>query len=221
MERICKHCKISFDTKDKPTGWMANHTRWCSYNPKRTSYLESLKEVRNVLNSNEDLLQKRNSSIKEAWKRGAYNESDRGKAFRGKKHSEETKEVLRSKALASKHRRLKKGTVKYKDILLDSSWELSLAKRLDQLNIRWIRPEPLQWKDANEITHNYFPDFYLIDYDLYLDPKNEQAYKVQIEKIKILDRTYSNIVWITSLIECETFNIETLRGSSSGSSLGS
>ena len=44
----------------------------------------------------------------------------------------------------------------------------------------------MKWIDKYGIERNYFPDFYLPLYDLYLDPKNKFAYKVQKEKIDIL-----------------------------------
>ncbi len=145
------------------------------------------------------------SSLRKAWDDGKYEQADHGKGFRGRLHSEETKKIQKQKALESKHRRLLKNTVQYKGVLLDSSWELALAKRLDDLNIEWIRPNPLKWKDYSGIEHNYFPDFYLPHYDLYLDPKNPQAFKVQMEKIKILSETYANIIWLKSLSDCLNF----------------
>ena len=99
----------------------------------------------------------------------------------------------------------KKNTVKYKGILLDSTWELKLAKRLDELGIEWYRPRPIKWKDKEGISHNYFPDFYLPKYNLYIDPKNKHAYDVQTEKIEILRETYPNILFLTTEIECETY----------------
>lgn len=36
--RTCKHCLQEFYTGDKPKGWMANHSRWCEFNPKLKSY---------------------------------------------------------------------------------------------------------------------------------------------------------------------------------------
>lgn len=91
-------------------------------------------------------------------------------------------------------------------MLLDSTWELSLAKRLDQLNVNWTRPEPIQWIDKSGVSHNYFPDFYLEDYDLYLDPKNPQAIKFQTEKLNCLLTQYKNIVILHSIEECENYN---------------
>lgn len=110
-------------------------------------------------------------------------------------------------ALASNHRRLKKGVLYYKGILLDSSWELALAKRLDFLNIEWIRPDPIKWKDDEGIIHNYFPDFYLPKYDLYLDPKNPAAYNSQKEKIDCLKKQLTNLIILVTLDECKTYGL--------------
>ena len=40
--RKCKHCNVEFDISDKPSGWMANHSRWCNENPKRQDYVDKL-----------------------------------------------------------------------------------------------------------------------------------------------------------------------------------
>lgn len=45
---VCKHCHKEFDTADKPKGWMANHSRWCTENPKRKSYGSSAIEAMNA-----------------------------------------------------------------------------------------------------------------------------------------------------------------------------
>lgn len=42
----CKHCNQIFDLTEKPSGWMANHSRWCDKNPKKKEYKNgSLKAV--------------------------------------------------------------------------------------------------------------------------------------------------------------------------------
>lgn len=56
---------------------------------------------------------------------------------------------------------------------LQSSYELKVAKSLDENNIKWIRPKYFFWNDCNNKKHRYYPDFYLIDYDVYLDPKSD------------------------------------------------
>jgi len=59
----------------------------------------------------------------------------------------------------------------YNGIKLKGSWELETAKYLDRENIKWtnsIEPIPYEWNDN---WHLYFPDFYLSDYDIYLEVK--------------------------------------------------
>ena len=60
----------------------------------------------------------------------------------------------------------------YKGIKLGSSFELMLARLLDKMNITWIRPAYINYITKDNKQHKIFPDFYLPDYDLYIDPKN-------------------------------------------------
>lgn len=191
----CKHCKREFDKKD-----IANHSRWCDLNPKRNQYNKDLSKARAA---------KKNFNNQYTYGAVLSNETKEKLrlASTGKKHTKETKQLLKEKALTSTHRRLRKGVVEYKGVLLDSSWELKLAKRLDELNIKWFRPDPIPWIDEEGVTHNYFPDFYLPEYDKYLDPKNKHAIKVQENKLKILLTQYKNIDIIDSLEGCRTFTI--------------
>jgi hypothetical protein len=200
----CKYCNIPFE-ESIVSSIRASHTRWCKQNPKREEYKKT--NTGSQLRTKE-AIEKRIVSIKKAHADGKYAESHakrRGKP--GKPHSNETKQILREKALASPHRRLRRKMIDYKGIQLDSTWELALAKRLDDLCIRWIRPEPITWEDEDLSTHHYFPDFYLPEYNLFLDPKNPQACKVQKKKIKKLLTQHKNIIIIKSLQECEKFNI--------------
>jgi hypothetical protein len=156
-----------------------------------------------------DSIRKRTEGIKQAWADGKYdNVINIGST--GYKHTEETKELLRKRALASPHRRLVRSIREYlkKDgtiVQLDSSWEEALAIRLDELGIIWSRPGPIQWVDEYDVKHNYFPDFYLLDFDLYLDPKGPYAFKSQINKIKCLTEQIKNLIIITSLAECKKY----------------
>lgn len=126
--------------------------------------------------------------------------------FTGCKHTEETKQIQRKKALQSPHRRLRKKMVEYNGIMLDSTWELELAKRLDEQQIKWLRPKPIKWLDEDGVTHNYFPDFFLPDYNLYLDPKNPHAFKVQQKKINQLKKQLTNLIFLTTIEDIQNFN---------------
>lgn len=133
-----------------------------------------------------------------------------GLTWKGRKHSEKSKKLMGEKARLSNHRRLQKSIREYTKldgtiVQLDSSWEEILAKRLDQLKINWIRPDPIKWIDSKQKLRNYFPDFYLPDFNLYLDPKNPAAAKQQKEKIDWLNENIKNVIFLYSLEEIYNF----------------
>lgn len=76
-------------------------------------------------------------------------------------------------------------------IVLESSWELRVAKLLDLKDIHWIRPNSLDWVDENNNVRQYYPDFYLKDYKLYLDPKNEYCMKLDKVKLSYIEKRYN------------------------------
>lgn len=99
---------------------------------------------------------------------------------------------------------------------LDSSWEYKVAKSLDENNIKWIRPSKdfytFEWIDSNGNNHLYYPDFYLVEYDIYLDPKQpflqiKDKYKIEyvVKKynLKLLILNKNDLYWemIKKLIE--------------------
>lgn len=177
---------------------MANHVRWCLENPMRFGYERSLQSARSakVSGSNQ-------------YAHGVLMSDETKQKIRaaavGRTHTNATREVLRQKALASPHRRLKKNMTLYKGQLFDSSWEVALAKRLDSLSVKWVRPGPIPWVDDQSISHHYFPDFFLPAFDVFLDPKNPQAARAQSRKLEVLQRQYRNIIILRSLEECETY----------------
>lgn len=93
---------------------------------------------------------------------------------------------------------------RYKDIWFDSKWEVYVAKSLDENNIIWSRPtKGFVWTDNNK---KYYPDFYLTEYDVYLDPKNDYLIKKDENKIseaqkrnniKVLVLTKDQLDWST------------------------
>ena len=206
----CKWCKQNFDISNKPKGWMANHSRWCNDNPKRIEYATKIAESRRAWTV--ETKKHHSELIKKHHASGSYDNAKKKQknnpSFKGKFHSNETKDIIKQKALNSNHRRLKKNMHVYNGIIMDSTWEVILAERLDTLNIMWERPSPLKWIDDSGVHHNYFPDFYLPKYDLYLDPKNPYAYKVQLKKINILKQLYNNVYFLSSIDECKTFIVE-------------
>lgn len=193
MTITCKHCN-----KENISG---AHVRWCHLNPKRVEFRNQL-----IASTSSEIRTKR---LIDAHANGKFDNLDYSWNI-SRPRSEESKEKSRQKALASPHRRLLKSVRNYikKDgsiVKLDSSWEEALAKRLDDINIEWIRPSPIKWIDNKGRSHNYFPDFYLIEYDVFLDPKNPYAIESQKEKLEILTIQLKNLIILTSLEQCNTF----------------
>lgn len=66
-----------------------------------------------------------------------------------------------------------------KQTTLQSTFELRCSEILNELGVRWVRPKALKYDGRN-----YFADFYLVDCDVWLDPKNNFKAKQDEEKIR-------------------------------------
>lgn len=54
---------------------------------------------------------------------------------------------------------------------------------MNELKIYWNRPSYFWYTDSDNKKRRYYPDFYLPDYNLYLDPKNNYLIKTDTDKI--------------------------------------
>jgi hypothetical protein len=66
-----------------------------------------------------------------------------------------------------------RASIYYQGKKLGSKYELTLCKSLDNAEIRWEIPRGFKYIDPKGKSHTYYPDIYLPDYDIYLDPKND------------------------------------------------
>lgn len=88
-----------------------------------------------------------------------------------------------------------------KSVTLESSWEVEIAELLDKHQITWIRPSPLTWVDSSGKQHSYFPDFYLPDWKVYLDPKNPYCMEQDKEKMAAISKSVDIVFGDLQLIK--------------------
>ena len=87
-------------------------------------------------------------------------------------------------------------------VCLQSSYEMKCAQVLNELGINWIRPSHLKYGDKK-----YFPDFYLTDYKVYLDPKNDYLMKKDADKIRLASTENNVIIY---MIAKEDINVDAI-----------
>lgn len=102
-------------------------------------------------------------------------------SFLGKKHTNQTKEKLSNSACKNNNNgfiRTKYYKVwcsyEQKEITVQGNWEFKYAEWLNKNNIRWMRTRKLNLKykyHENDFWHTYYPDFYLIDTNEFVEIK--------------------------------------------------
>lgn len=114
--------------------------------------------------------------------------------FTGKQHSEETKAKISSSMKGNRnanHRGDRQSF--YKDIRMDSSWEVKTAKYLDEQNIHWIYGEKgFKLSDGRY----YYPDFFIYEDDKFVKLVEVKGYFREQNRLKyeLFKRDYSDIV---------------------------
>jgi hypothetical protein len=86
----------------------------------------------------------------------------------------------------------KDGTI----VSLHSSYEKAVAESLDTNNVLWTRPSSLKWIDEKGVSHRYYPDFFLNEFNIYLDPKNDFLIEKDQDKISRVRSQNSCIVLV-------------------------
>jgi hypothetical protein len=105
--------------------------------------------------------------------------------------------------------RSKNGTLKkrleYNGQWFQSSWEIKIAIFLDTNQIRWTQPHKrLRWYDSNlQKNRTYLPDFFLIDYQQYLDVKNPIKQLQDSKKLDQLKRLFP--LFVGDIVETKKF----------------
>ncbi len=202
--RQCKHCQTSFEVIPK-----ARSSTFCS---RRCQGLAHYDRLSNNPDQLETIRQNKKIATKKAWDEGKFDHviyrNRQTKAipvlrqcpictisFECKSSSKQktckkkacVRELGKRQAIANPNCGGETNYKRYvyKDISMDSSWEVETAQWLDTRNIKWERSRKMMfyWTDLTGNKRRYYPDFYLPLYGLYLDPKNK--YLIEKDRFKI------------------------------------
>ena len=86
-------------------------------------------------------------------------------------------------------------------VLMDSTWEVAMAERLDHLKISWERREDMKLPYLSKTgrKRNYIPDFYLPEYDIYIEVKGYWTDAARYKMNAVQDANPVRIVILESL----------------------
>jgi len=186
----CKFCEKECLNNNS----LAQHQIRCSKNPDkiRTKHSDETKKkmskVMKVVNTNSERVWKLETIEKMKISSRLVNKKYWTTENR-KKHSDLMKKVVEKnpESYSTNNVSGRAKIYEYNGIKLKGTWEVKIATLLDKYKIKWtndIKPIPYFW---NEKWHLYFPDFYLIDYDKYIEVKGYQRER-DLAKWKVVDK---------------------------------
>ena len=199
---ICKYCGKECKNKNS----LAQHEIRCKENPNKiqlpeSNFIKYNKDIksgkRTKLYSNQYIkaellgLPKPEVSDETRMKCGNSGKNQIWDAERRHRHSESMKKAVKDHPMSYSCNFVNGRTprLEYNGVILNGSWELMVAKYLDFNNIKWERPSiPFEYIWENKI-HLYYPDFYLPEYDIYLEVKGYER-----ERDKCKWKVVSNLV---------------------------
>lgn len=176
----CKFCEK--DCKNRKS--LIQHEIRCKKNPDKLdlSYLDSNRPKARHKGTNQFIKAKElGLSVPKVLEETKQKQSN---AQKGRKHTEEERRKI-SESMKIAVRKYSEsysasnvnGRVKHYEIngfRIDGKWELEVAEFLDRNNIEWIKPNKgfeYEWEGG---IHLYYPDFYLPEYDRYIEVKGYQ-----------------------------------------------
>lgn len=174
---LCQYCCKECKNKNS----LRNHQRLCKLNPnKQLSEIEKFKKL-NPIPWNKD-----KKGVQKAWNKGKIG------TFTGKKHTDITKYKMSEnikmryvQGWESTAGRCKKYNYKSPiagEIKVDGSWELIFCKYADLNKLNWKRnTKRFKYVKPNGITASYLPDFYVEDWESYVEIK---GYETDLDKAK-------------------------------------
>lgn len=160
---ICIYCRKAC----KNANSLRNHERLCKLNPNRHFTKFNDQEWQKRKGTNQYIKAKQEGKPMPKYPK-------RLGSWLGRHHTEESKRKI-SEKLSLNNRGGRCKWYDYNGIQLQGTWELSIAKKLDTFQIHWKKTKELKYTlkyiDDNNKKHVYNPDFYLQEYNCFLEIK--------------------------------------------------
>lgn len=185
----CKYCNKSFTELNVSGLGISNHVRWCTDNPKRESYVQSLSDARACIT--EEDRKRVGTKIKLAWRAEDHAERVRkGFTFLGRHHSPETKNSMSVSKLrliaegwspkAGRCEKIKYNSPISGEFSVDGTWELLFCQWCDRRGIKVDRIGfRFEYTKPNGKKSLYHPDFKIEGY--YIEVK---GYETELDRCK-------------------------------------
>lgn len=166
----CKICQAKKKTRQSLTAHV-----WRSHTPDGLSHDPNTGKKRTDVIWNKGLSKTTSKGVKKFSDTlvRKYESGEITPSFLGKTLSESTREKI-SKKLSLNNRGGRCKWFVVNGISVQGTWERDTAIKLSEMNVKWqkVRTSQHRFKfTINGITKNYTPDFYLPEYDLYLEIK--------------------------------------------------
>lgn len=182
MEKmICEFCGCEKQTKMS----FIQHKIFCKENPNRKKvYTEDWSEDKKKRHS--ELMKVKSNNTNRIWKPETIEKLKKSSREINKQFwtdEEKKKQSIRMKEVVKRNPQSYSSSnvcgrtklIDYNGHKLNGKWELEVAKWLDENNIGWTniieKPFEYYWEGS---YHNYFPDFFLEDKNLYIEVKGYQ-----------------------------------------------
>ena len=192
----CKFCLKEFEKCQS----LGSHTMWCDKNPNSKEIQKKFYENVKKSNSDKNIVEKRLATYNKNFLNGKYKNS-----YKPLKKEDEIKrreKISKTMKLNPNAGGLREGSGRGKKcwyesniagkVYIRSTYELEYVKWLDFNNINWRANKekfPYIWEEK---IRNYYPDFYLIDENCYIEIKGFETEKDKAKwksfpyKLKIL-----------------------------------
>lgn len=198
MYKLEIYMKCKFCSKEiKNVGGLAVHEKYgCEFNPNRIIRNSNFVEYNKKVKTGEIEKKFTNQHTKGKLTGKEYVVSDvtrmkisyasRNQQWteqRKQNHSERMMQVVKDnpQSYSAKNICGRTKKIEYNGFYLTGKWEYDVARYFDKNGISWtnkVSPFEYEWKNK---IRNYFPDFYLFDFDLYIEVK---GYETDRDKAK-------------------------------------